>query len=212
MTNFRPLTSAVYEIAASKVSILGSSRRDACADVELRAGMAEPGTASRYSSGAAEIGTAASGTPRSEFSARTLLGDMVTVGRSDEKLTQVLVVFNTTCQFCMQTLPLWQSVYDSLESQGVSFLGLSHDPDSLTRAYALTHELRFPVVTFPELKLISLYRASRVPLTMVLDDRGVVLYEHVGVLTNSSLDSLHAVVRASPAEDNEDLYRAGGTR
>lgn len=146
------------------------------------------------------------------FSARTLLGDMVTVGRSDEKLTQVLVVFNTTCQFCMQTLPLWQSVYDSLESQGVSFLGLSHDPDSLTRAYALTHELRFPVVTFPELKLISLYRASRVPLTMVLDDRGVVLYEHVGVLTNSSLDSLHAVVRASPAEDNEDLYRAGGTR
>jgi peroxiredoxin len=136
------------------------------------------------------------------FPATTLGGAPVTIGRTTQG-RQVLFVFTTTCPFCLASLAQWNrlaQILDTLGATRTSAYGLSLDSVSATRSYAARHSLRFPVIVFPEHKLVFLYRARVVPLVMVLDSVGRVLYARLGVLTNSTASDsiLIAVLRAPP--------------
>ncbi|MGH7540460.1 MAG: peroxiredoxin family protein [Gemmatimonadota bacterium] len=75
-------------------------------------------------------------------------------------------------------------------------LGLSLDPPDSTRAYVLEHALDFPVTTFPSPKLVQLYRADRIPLVILLDSGGTVLYSRLGAIeTAAAIDSVLRAVR-----------------
>lgn len=134
------------------------------------------------------------------FRTATLERRTVVVGElTDSAARQVLFVFNTTCPFCLATIPEWKRLTDSLgRLGGVQVLAISlHSPDS-TRRYVGDHEIAYPVLTFPDGKLARLYRAVAVPQTVVLDWRGTVLYAKTGTLDPGSLDSVYAAVTGRP--------------
>lgn len=136
------------------------------------------------------------GTVVPTFRTATLERRPVVVGElTDSTARQVLFVFNTTCPFCLATIPEWKRLTDSLgRLGGVQVLAISlHSPDS-TRRYVADHEIAYPVLTFPDGKLARLYRAAAVPQTVVLDWRGTVLYAKTGTLDPASLDSVYAAV------------------
>ena len=136
------------------------------------------------------------GTVVPTFRAVTLAGDSVTVGElTDSASRAVLYVFNTTCPYCRVMIPTWHQMADSLARLGrVRVLAISLHPADTTRRYAADHALRYPVLTFPELKLERLYRAVAVPQTVVLDWTGTVLYAKTGTLDSAALDSVYAAV------------------
>jgi peroxiredoxin len=133
------------------------------------------------------------------FRATTLAGDSVTIGQMNPGGHQVLFVFNTTCGFCLETVPAWKTVFTELNAPGMpekAVYGISLDPEGQTRRYVLDHRLAFPVLCFPDPRLAKLYRAEGVPLTIVLDHQGEMVHVRMGVLRDrGSIDSVIAAVR-----------------
>jgi len=133
------------------------------------------------------------------FGATTLAGDSVTIGETNLGGHQVLFVFNTTCGFCLETLPGWKTVFTELDAPAVlenAVYGISLDPEAETRRYVLDHGLAFPVLCIPDPRLAKLYRAEGVPLTVVLDHNGEMVHVRMGALRErGSIDSVIAAVR-----------------
>jgi cytochrome oxidase Cu insertion factor (SCO1/SenC/PrrC family) len=133
------------------------------------------------------------------FPTATLTGDSVTIGSAAPGTRQVLFFFNTTCGFCIQTLPMWKSIATQLTGLGrpvVNVFGIALDSADATARYVAAHHLDFPVVRFSNGKTAALYRAVGVPITVVLDDDGNVLYGRGGALNGSAVDSVMAAVGA----------------
>jgi peroxiredoxin len=119
------------------------------------------------------------------FSASTLDGARVTVGAAATPGTrQVLFVLRTGCPYRRATLPVWERIADSLRraaTPAIELYAISLDSADSTKAYVRANHLSYPVLTFPERKLVSLYRAVATPETLVLDGGGRVLYARTGL-------------------------------
>jgi peroxiredoxin len=128
------------------------------------------------------------------FSSSTTDGGVVSVG-SPRAGKQVLFVFNSTCPYCRASIGAWTRIGADLEAangRGAA-VGVSLDPPDTTQAYATRHALRYPVAVFPDRRTASLYRAQSVPVTMVVDSTGRVVYTRLGELIEGpAADSVRA--------------------
>jgi peroxiredoxin len=135
------------------------------------------------------------------FRALTLGGDSVTIGATPGR-RQVLLFFTTTCPYCLASLPAWRRIAaaDSAEPTRFDLIGVSLDSAEQSSRYVMVHAVPFLVVMLPERKLARLYRASSVPLTMVLDSTGRVVYARLGQLPLQVADSVISAARGSAAQ------------
>ncbi|MDB4949445.1 MAG: cytochrome c biosis protein [Gemmatimonadetes bacterium] len=128
------------------------------------------------------------------FSSSTTDGGVVSVG-SPRAGKQVLFVFNATCPYCRASIPAWTRIGIALQAangRGAA-VGVSLDAPDTARAYATRHALRYPVAVFPDGRTAALYRAGSVPVTMVVDSTGRVVYARIGELNEgSAADSVRA--------------------
>jgi peroxiredoxin len=134
------------------------------------------------------------------YTTTTLAGDPVTIGEASADTRQLLLFFNTTCLYCLASLPAWMeltAVSDTASHMKIHVVGISLDSADVTAAYVDQHALRFDVIRFPHRKLVQLYRAGTVPRLIVLDEEGRVLYSRTGALEGrSAVDSVIAVITA----------------
>jgi thiol-disulfide isomerase/thioredoxin len=133
------------------------------------------------------------------FHATSLGNDALTIGETPDSLgRQLLFVFTTTCPYCKATLPVWAKLADSvrrLSPWQVQVVGISLDSLEKTRAYVEAQGIKYPVVRFPNRRYTRLYRANRVPETVVLDYEGNVIFARMGALTEPIvLDSVYAAL------------------
>ena len=131
--------------------------------------------------------------------APTLTGDSITLGEPRGADRQLLLVFTTTCPFCKATLPVWDSLADSIRraDPSVQIVGVSLDSAGLAQTYATDHQLSYPIVTLTAARWRFLYRAGAVPQTVVVEAGGLVRYATVGKLTAGVvLDSVYRAVFA----------------
>ncbi|HEX8245390.1 MAG TPA: TlpA disulfide reductase family protein [Longimicrobium sp.] len=133
------------------------------------------------------------------FQTSTLDGQPVTIGQLPQAGRQVLFVYTVTCPYCKATLPAWKhiaGVVDTMTSPRAQVFGVSLDSADVTRRYAAANALPYPTVRFPEEKLVSMYRAGAVPLTLVLDENGRTVFARVGqISTPAAIDSVLAAVK-----------------
>ena len=123
-------------------------------------------------------------------------GGTVKLGAGPDR-AQILFIFNTSCRYCLENLPKWKMLATAIRGiPGVSVYGVSLDSDSSTRAYAQSHQVDYPVLRFPDKRSAGSYRAVAVPITMVVDSAGTVLYTRGSVLTSAAVDTLLGVLRA----------------
>jgi peroxiredoxin len=98
-----------------------------------------------------------------------LEGDSVRLG-SPSARRQVLLAFNTTCPYCLESLPAWKGLLTrchEIQAGNIELVGVSLDPPSLTRPYVTAHALSFRVVSMPP-RWHRLFRFSSVPAVVVL--------------------------------------------
>lgn len=132
----------------------------------------------------------------------TITGAPITLAEVSPGRRQLLFFLTTTCPYCRASLPAWKELAAQAEALGHIAIGVALDSLHLLGPYAREHELSFPVVAFDDQRTTALYRAFRVPLTMVVDGTGRVRFAHIGVLTDAAaIDSVRAVLAPpSPAE------------
>lgn len=127
-----------------------------------------------------------------------LAGDTVTLGGGPDR-RELLLIFSTSCEFCLETLPTWDAIARDLPTRvkGLGLYGVSLDADSATRTYVALHHLRFPIVHFPTERAATTYRAIGSPITLLIDSAGSVRYARAGVLNAGAVDSLYAALGLS---------------
>ena len=133
--------------------------------------------------------------------APTLDGTPVVLGAVPPGTRQVLFVYNTRCPYCEATIPTWQRLADGLRGNpAVKVVAVSLDSVETTRGYARRHGLRYPSAVLLDPRTASLFRFNNVPQTLVIDERGRVMYSRLGRLdTPGAADSvLAAVARPLP--------------
>lgn len=125
-------------------------------------------------------------------------GRLIQIGDPEPATRQVLLVFDTRCEFCIASLPAWRELAASLRHDPASgVVAISTDPPDETNRYVKAHDLDFPIATVADPRIRSMYRWSGVPLIMVIEPDGLVRYARAGELrTGLPLDSVLTVLRA----------------
>lgn len=187
----RILPYAALTLAAVLVVVLGQDKRELIGKVEdLQTKYREAVTQPRP------------GMFMPAFQTTTLDGQPATVGQLPAEGKQVLFVYTTTCRFCKSTLPTWKrlsALLDTMQAPKVQVFGVSLDSLEATKKYSAEYALPYPTVSFPEDKLVQMYRAGTVPLTLVLDNEGRTVYSRVGEITQqATFDSIVAAVKLKP--------------
>lgn len=133
------------------------------------------------------------------FRGTSLTGESIAVAEPAPDERQVLLIFTTTCAFCMQALPTWQRIEQALSSDTSAtarVIGISLDSLEQTREYVRVNSLRFPVLLLTDERTRAVYRMKAVPITMVLDGDGRVLHTRMGApLGDQAVDSILAAAR-----------------
>jgi peroxiredoxin len=121
---------------------------------------------------------------------RSVAGRPVTVG-SPASGRQLLIFFTETCSYCRASIPAWRQLANSLDSTSVEIVGVSFDSAFAARSFAESNTLPFEVVSAPDPRVASLYRILRVPLIMVVDQGGQIVYSRPGLLESRfAIDSV----------------------
>jgi peroxiredoxin len=135
--------------------------------------------------------------------AATLNGTPVVLGQRGRR--QLLFFFNHTCPYCRASLPAWNTIAGRVAHEPeVAVFGVALDSTHVAAAYTAEHQLVFPVIAKRDVRLVSLYRVSAVPLVLVVDD-GRVAYVRLGVL-DAPLEIDSVVLRRRSTE-----IRSGST-
>jgi peroxiredoxin len=138
------------------------------------------------------------------FQAPTLdRGTPATIGEAPGQGRQVLLMYTTTCPFCLSSIPAWKQVtaaVDTMTGTQAAVYGVSLDSVDVTRQYITKHGLPYETVRFPNEKVAGMYRAGTVPVTLVLDEQGRTIYSRTGELkARAAIDSVIAAIQWRPA-------------
>lgn len=131
-----------------------------------------------------------------------LNGDTVVVGEAAPGRAQLLIFFAASCPYCKENVPAWKRITAQLRADtarrfDVVWVSLSaaDSAQSWVREHGLS--ATDTVVRMPERKSLATYRVRGVPITLLMDERGQVLYMHPSVFrTRAAEDSLLQVAMA----------------
>ncbi len=136
-----------------------------------------------------------------DYAARTL--DHDTVSLAEFRGNAVLLnVWATWCPPCRQEMPDLQALHEEFEGAGLRVVGVSTDAagaDELVRDFLAEYGITYTILRDPGERIMSIFPAPGVPLTVLIDSEGRVAWRHLGPLTSNDPTLRDAIARALPA-------------
>lgn len=142
----------------------------------------------------------AAGMPASEF----LLTDLDGKSHGLEQYRGKIILLNfwaTWCKPCMTEMPAMQTVYDQLRDKGFVVLAVNElEDEARVREHIQNYKHTFPVLLDRENKVANQYGVFGLPVSVFIDQRGVVQeYIKGGLLTESKIhDIVNRIQAATP--------------
>jgi len=144
----------------------------------------------RFRSGAGvRYGRAAIGAPAPDVTFDTLDGSKQPLRASFGK-PLIVNFFATWCVPCKAELPLIESRYVKLRSQGLTVLGVDEQETvKAVQAFTRAHGVTYPLVIDSTGSAFDVYAGHAIPTSLFIDRDGVLRAVHVGYLTADILDA-----------------------
>ena len=120
------------------------------------------------------------GEPAPDFVLPTLHGANL---RLSEYRSEVVVVgfWSSWCRRCRQAMPLYESLRSRYEAEGLNVLSVAVDGDAdEARKMAADYDLKFPMLLDRKNEVSRLYDLGRLPMTLVIDREGNVVFVDEG--------------------------------
>lgn len=142
----------------------------------------------------------AAGMPASEFSLTDLNGKPHSLEQYRGKII-LLNFWATWCKPCTTEMPAMQTVYDQLREKGFVVLAVNElENEAKVREHIDTYKHTFPVLLDHENKVANQYGVFGLPVSVFIDQAGVVQeYIKGGLLTESKIhDIVNRIQAAAP--------------
>jgi cytochrome c biogenesis protein CcmG/thiol:disulfide interchange protein DsbE len=129
-----------------------------------------------------------------DFRLPTLDGTEVSLG--DYRGNVVLVNFWATwCPPCRAEIPDIEAAYQARQDEGFVVLGVSVEQTQASVApFVQAMEMTYPVLLDETGQVYRTYRAPGLPMSILVDEEGVIRARHVGGMTRAQLDGYLAEV------------------
>lgn len=127
----------------------------------------------------AEVGTGVDiGNRAASFSLLTLDGKEIELD-SFAKGKVTLLVFGTTwCPSCRHEIPLLKEYYNEFKDEGLNVLGIDiQESVKKVKSLADKNKINYPVVLDSKAVAARLYKVVGIPLNIVLDRDGIIVYK-----------------------------------
>ena len=144
----------------------------------------------------------AAGMPASEFSLTDLDGKSHKLEQYRGKVV-LLNFWATWCKPCTTEMPAMQTVYDELREKGFVVLAVNElEDEGKVREHIVAYKHTFPVLLDHENKVANLYGVFGLPVSVFIDQNGVVReYIKGGLLTEARIhDIVGRIQAATPAK------------
>ena len=120
-----------------------------------------------------DIGMKAAG-----FSMLTLDGKEIELESFAKDKVALLVFGATLCPSCRHEIPLLKEFYTEFKDEGLNVLGIDIQ-ESVKKVKSLVDKkkINYPVALDPKADVVRLYKITGIPLNIVLDKSGVIVYK-----------------------------------
>jgi len=105
---------------------------------------------------------------------------------------QVLIVnfWASWCPPCRAEMPEIQAYYDQYQDDGLALLMInSGEPEATARSFIQQTGFTFPVGLDPTNRISNNYGINALPVTLVYDRSGEIVYRHSGMISRAVLDA-----------------------
>jgi peroxiredoxin len=129
-----------------------------------------------------------------DFTLESLDGSQVSL--ADYRGQVVLINFWATwCAPCRAEIPDLQEAYEARQSDGFVVLGVNvEESRSAVEPFVTEFDMTYPVLFDETGDILKLYRAIGLPMSLLVDQDGVIRARHVGYLTAGQLEDYLAQV------------------
>jgi cytochrome c biogenesis protein CcmG, thiol:disulfide interchange protein DsbE len=95
------------------------------------------------------------------------------------------------CKPCRAEMRHLEAIYEKYNDQGFTIIGINQDsPRSVAKvkAFVSSHNLSFPIVTDANQEIFQQFNGQSIPLTILYNRKGEVIYTHVGYLPGDEIE------------------------
>lgn len=114
-----------------------------------------------------------------DFTLKALDGAEWTLSKQRGKVV-IIDFWATWCRPCLQSIPVFNAVYDKYKEEDVSVIGVVLDGEQALRRFLQQHKISYPVLIGTE-DVARRYGIQAIPTTYIIDKSGSVASKHVGL-------------------------------
>jgi thioredoxin-like negative regulator of GroEL len=119
-------------------------------------------------------------------------GTLTSISAASQELPLLVSLWAVWCQPCKRELPVLQDISRQREDLAILAVNIGDDPETIT-SFLVENGLSIPVVIDNNGALLEALDAATVPVTVLFDTDGKILWSHLGVVSadqvNEALDT-----------------------
>lgn len=134
-----------------------------------------------------------------DFSAEDLEGNEIQFSNFYKQGPTLINFWALWCKPCRAEMKHLDALYNKYKKYGFTILAVNQDsPRSVAKvnAYVTSHELSFPVLTDPDNEIFQQFNGQSIPLNLLYNNNGEVIYSHIGYLPGDELELEKAIKKS----------------
>ena len=125
-----------------------------------------------------------------DFSSETLNNEEIHLSEVYANGPTLVNFWALWCKPCRAEMKHLEVIYNKYKDKGFTIIGINQDtPRSVAKvkSFVSSHSLSFPIVTDPNQEIFQQFNGQSIPLSVLFDKDGKVVYSHVGYLPGDEI-------------------------
>lgn len=138
-----------------------------------------------------------------DFNAESLSGKEIKFSEIYPQGITLVNFWALWCKPCRAEMKSLKTLYEKYSNRGFQIIGINQDsPRSVAKveSYIASHEVKYDIVLDPNKELFDMFNGQVVPLTILYDKSGKVIYQNTGYLPGDEFKLEDAIKKALEAE------------
>jgi thiol-disulfide isomerase/thioredoxin len=126
-----------------------------------------------------------------DFSAETLNNEEIVFSDIYSNGPTLVNFWALWCKPCRAEMRHLEAIYEKYKEHGFTLVVINQDtPRSLAKvkSYISSHKITFPVITDPNQEIFQQFNGQSIPLSILYNTKGEVIYSHVGYLPGDEIE------------------------